>query len=129
MIERRFILRSEHIRAGVAAFLAKLDITKPIEVVVRDYIERRSHEQNARLWLLHTAAAEVVGCSPADMHEDMLCEHYGYTEARMPSGDLKRIPLKRSSQRDKKEFRAFMEFVENFYIEKLGVYLDQREAA
>jgi hypothetical protein len=33
--------------------------------------------------------------------------------------------LKRSSQRDKKEFRAFMDFVENFYASNLGVWLTQ----
>ena len=130
MIERRFILRSENIRAGMLAFLARLDISKTLEVVVREYVEKRTLEQNARLWLLHSRAAEFVGCSAADMHEDMLCEFFGYTEVRMPSGDLKRIPLKRSSTRNKKEFRDFMDKVEMFYIEKLGVYLDcEREAA
>jgi hypothetical protein len=33
--------------------------------------------------------------------------------------------LKRSSQRNKKEFAEFMEKVEAFYISELGVYLEQ----
>jgi len=129
MIERRFILRSEFVVRNLLAFLGKLDISKPIEVIVRPFVDKRSLEQNARLWLLHTKAAEFVGCTPEDMHEEMLCKVYGYSEVKMPSGYMKRIPLKRSSQRNRKEFAQFMEQVEEFYISELGVYLDQQEAA
>lgn len=129
MNERRFVLHSEFILTNLIAFLRKIDFAAPMEVIVRPYVERRSLEQNARLWALHTKAAEFVGCSAEDMHEDMLCKVYGYTEVRMPSGDQKRIPLKRSSARNRKEFAAFMEQVEAFYISELGVWLDQREAA
>ena len=130
MTERRFVLHSAAILDHMVAFLSKhLGGDRPLEVIVRPYIEKRSLEQNARLWLLHTAAAKVVGCSPEDMHEDMLCAMFGYTEVRMPSGDLKRVPLKRSSARNRKEFAEFMEYVESFYIRELGVWLDAREAA
>ena len=127
MQERRFILRNEFVRKNVLAFIEKLPMD--MEIVIRPWIEKRSLPQNARLWLLHTAAAGHVGCSPEDMHEDMLCQIFGVAkEVRLPSGTLKRIPLKRSSQLNKKEFRDFMEQVEAFYISELGVWLD-REAA
>jgi hypothetical protein len=130
MSERRFVLHNDFIRRNLIGFLQKLGFDSPMEVIVRPYVERRSLVQNARLWALHTKAAEVVGCSPEDMHEDMLCKAFGYNEVRMPSGDQKRIPLKRSSVRNRKEFAAFMEMVEAFYISELGVWLDpQREAA
>lgn len=127
--ERRFVLHSDFIRTNLLAYLKKLDLGTTMEVIVRPFHEKRSNEQNARLWALHSKAAEYVGCSAEDMHEDMLCKVYGYTEVRMPSGDLKRIPLKRSSQRNRKEFAQFMEQVEAFYISELGVWLDQLEAA
>ena len=129
MIERRFLLRTPAIRAHVQAFVGKVPVEPLVEVVVRLFVEKRSSEQNARLWALHTLAGNFVGCSAEDMHEDMLCKFFGYTEVRMPSGDVKRIPLKRSSARNKKEFRDFMEKVEMFYISELGVYLDQQAAA
>lgn len=129
MTERRFVLHNDFVRVNVLAFLKKLDLERPLEVIVRPFIAKRTLEQNARLWALHTKAAEFVGCSAEDMHEDMLCKFYGHSEIQMPSGDVKRIPLKRSSQRNKKEFAQFMEQVEAFYISELGVYLDQREAA
>lgn len=127
--ERRFVLHNDFIRSNVLSFIGKMDIGAAMEVIIRPFIDKRTIEQNARLWLLHTKAAEYVGCTAEDMHEDMLCKIYGYTEIRMPSGDLKRKPLKRSSQRNKKEFAQFMEQVEAFYISELGVWLDQREAA
>lgn len=122
MTPRLFQVETEQQRAHLSRFV--LNLHPPFQCEVGPIREARSLTQNARLWLLHTAAAEVTGCSPARMHEDLLCEHYGYTEKRLPSGDLERVPLKRSSARDKKEFAVFMEFVERFYGDKLGVWLD-----
>jgi hypothetical protein len=125
VIERRFIIGSESVRRNVSAFIAKLPFEKPVEVFVRDYIEKRSLEQNARLWALHSKAGDFVGCTAEEMHEDMLRMVYGYKEVTMPSGHVERVPLKRSSTRNRKEFAEFMEKVEAFYIAELGVYLEQ----
>lgn len=125
MTPRTFIVDQPDLLPKLSAFLARQEL--PLAVEVREHVPKRTNAQNARLWKLHTLAAEVVGCSPADMHEDMLCEHYGYAEKKMPSGDVKRIPLKRSSQRDKKEFRAFLDFVDNFYACNLGVWIGKNE--
>ena len=94
------------------------------DVIVGRHISRRSNTANARLWLLHTAAAKHVGCSPEDMHEEMLSRHFGYNEVKMPTGVIRRIPLKRSSGLNKKEFAELMESTEIFYLEELGVFLD-----
>lgn len=95
------------------------------DVVIRRHIAKRTLSQNARLWLLHTAAAKHVGCSPDDMHEDDLCRVFGVAqEVRLPSGNIKRIPNRRSSDLNKQEFREFMEQVEAFYISELGVFLE-----
>lgn len=126
MSERRFILRNEFVRDNLLAFIKKLPFD--MEVVIKPWIEQRSLTQNNRLWALHTAAGNFVGCSAEDMHDDMLCKFYGYREVPMPSGDVKRVPLKRSSQRNKKEFAEFMEQVEAFYISELGVWLDKDAA-
>ena len=122
--ERRFILRNDFVRTSVQAFIAKLPFD--MEIIVKPWRPKRSITQNARLWKLHSLAANYVGCSPEDMHEDMLCKVFGVAkEVRLPSGTLKRIPNRRSSQLDKHEFRAFMDQVEAFYISELGVWLDQ----
>lgn len=122
MNERTFHVETERQREWLVNYAARQPV--PFCAQLGPLKEKRSPPQNRRLWLLHTAASDMTGCSPARMHEDMLCEHFGYTEHRLPSGDLERVPLKRSSGRDKKEFAKFMEFVESFYGQKLGVWLD-----
>lgn len=123
MTERAFVIRDDVIRSRFIAYLSKLDLSQPWEAILRPFIGKRTNEQNARLWKLHTLAGDHVGCSAEDMHEDMLCHFYGYTEVKMPSGDVKRKPLKRSSTRNKREFGEFMEKVEAFYATELGVFL------
>lgn len=93
------------------------------EVEIKRHVARRSNPQNSRLWALHQKAAAHVGCGADEMHEEMLCEHFGATEIKMPNGQIRRVPVKRSSMRDRAEFAAFMEFVESFYISRLGVFL------
>lgn len=93
------------------------------EVEIKRHVKRRSNNQNSRLWLLHQKAAAHVGCGAEEMHEEMLCEHFGATEIKMPNGQIRRVPVKRSSARDVAEFAVFMEFCESFYISTLGVFL------
>ena len=102
----------------------KLEDGEVWDVVIGRHVKRRSTSQNARLWMLHSAAAREVGCSPEDMHEDRLCAMFGHSEIKLPSGVVKRVPLKRSSSLNKKEFGEFMEAVEAFYISELGVFLE-----
>ena len=101
-----------------------LDDGEVWDVIIGRHIAKRTLSQNRRLWLLHEAAAKHVGCSADDMHEDRLCAVFGYTEVKMPSGVIKQVPLRRSSDLDKKEFAEFMTSVESFYISELGVFLE-----
>lgn len=131
MTERRFVIRSDWVRTNVRAWLDKVPLDT--EVIFRPFVEKRSHVANARLWALHTKAAEVTGYSPEEMHEHALCRHFGFTEreVRDPfTGEIqtKRTPNKRSSQRDKREFGQFMEATEAWYIQDFGVWLDQEAA-
>ena len=102
----------------------KLEDGEVWDVLICRHVSKRSTSQNARLWLLHTEAAKHVGCSPDDLHEDRLCAVFGYTEVKLPSGVIKQVPLRRSSDLNKKEFGEFMEQVEAFYISELSVFLD-----
>lgn len=131
--ERRFVLRSPQIRQHVAAFIGKAPIEPPTEVLVRPYIEKRTIEQNARMWKLHSLAGEHLGYSAAEMHEHALCRFFGYTERKATdpfTGEvgIKRVPKERSSGQDKKRFREFMDSTEAWYISEFGVYLDRQAA-
>lgn len=62
MNARRMILRTPEIRARAAAMIAGLpaDAEKPLEVLVRPYEERRTVEQNDRMWAMLADIARQV---------------------------------------------------------------------
>jgi hypothetical protein len=124
MNPQTMIVDNEQKRERAIKVVSLVPLDKPLKVTIEPFIARRTNTQNARLWALHTKAAEHVGVSSADMHEEMLCEHYGFTEVRLPTGRIKRVPNERSSTKDVKKFAKFMEFVETFYITNLGIWLE-----
>ena len=95
------------------------------DLIIGKHISKRSTTANARLWALNSAAAKHVGCSAEDIHEEMLCRHFGFTEVKMPTGVMRRIPLRRSSSLNKKEFAEYMDSTEEFFISELGVFLGE----
>ena len=110
--------------------LQRLSMEKPWKVTVELFKPNRSDSQNRRLWKLHTLASEFTGYTPEEMHEEALCKHFGFTEVEVKdffTGEIamKRRPLKRSSARNTKEFAAFMEQTEIWYITEFGVFLGQ----
>ena len=130
MTERTFIVGSERERGFLSGFVGKRAL--PFQAVVGPVKHQRTLTQNARLWLLHTAAGEVTGYTPDEMHEEALCKHFGYTEQERKdlfTGEItmKRVPLKRSSTRDTKEFAKFMDATEMWYGEAFGVWLPEME--
>ena len=122
---RSFHVETTEQRDRLCSFLSKRET--PFQVDYGPIREQRTLSQNSRLWKLHALASNITGDAVEDLHEDALCRHYGYTERPMPSGFIKRVPLKRSSTLEKKEFAAFMEATEAFYASELGVWLGQDE--
>jgi len=128
MEPRIFIIETPEQQARFASIIAKQK-GLPLEVSVKDYVPKRTAVQNARLWKLHDLASDATGYTPEEMHDLCLCQHFGFAEhaATNPfSGEIEIVkrPLKRSSQRDKKEFAKFMDFVENYYADNLGIWLN-----
>lgn len=120
MTPRIFLLSQPEQLARFAAFLGKQDL--PLNVEVREHVPKRSNNANRRLWALHTLAADVTGYSPEDMHEFSLCRFFGFSEQTI--GKItRRVPIKRSSQRDKTEFAKFMESTEEWYATDFGCWL------
>jgi hypothetical protein len=124
--ERRFQITDDMQRQRLKQFLDRREL--PFQCEIGPLKEPRSLSQNARLWALHTLAAAVTGYAPEEMHELMLCKFFGSREIEC-GGVRRTVPLKRSSARDKGEFRAFLENVENFYASELGCWLGQDEMA
>jgi len=125
--ERSFHVETEQQREHLSAFVLRQPL--PYQALLGPLRRKRSNTANARLWLLHTAASVVTGYSPEEMHEFALCRHFGFTEQERPdlfTGEIttKRIPNKRSSARDTKEFAELMESTESWYGSEFGVWLE-----
>jgi hypothetical protein len=123
---RSFQIEDDLQRQRFISFLQKRPL--PFQADVGEIREHRSLPQNARLWALHSLAAKETGYAPDELHELMLCKFFGTREIEV-AGLRRNVPLKRSSTRDKAEFREFLDSVENFYASELGVWLGQEVAA
>lgn len=123
MTPQTILLDSEDKRQRALMIIGTLRLDRPLEVLVRPYIEKRSQSQNARLWVLHQKVAEHLGVSPDDMHEEALCRFFGYEEKKI-GPFVRRVPIERSRVQDKKRFREFMDATEHWYIEEFGIWLE-----
>ena len=123
MQPRQWIIDSKLQMEHVCNFLLRLPVDSSLHVSVGDYEPQRSNAQNARLWMLHSKAAGITGYSAEEMHEFALMRHFGHHDIVV--GELiRRVPVKRSSSRNKKEFSDFMEATEAWYINDFGVWLE-----
>ena len=119
MKSRSFHIETLDQRQRLQQFIGAREI--PFQCDVGEIREQRTLPQNARLWALHQLAADVTGYSPDELHELMLCKFFG-TKVVEVGGVKREVPLKRSSTREKDEFRAFLDSVEHFYASQLGVW-------
>ena len=93
---------------------------------------KRSHPQNARLWLLYHTIAEKIAprgqaYSADQWHEFFKSRFLGCREVALPDGKTLQIPHS-SAALDVAEFTDFMTQVEAWASER-DVYLEDREAA
>lgn len=123
MIEpRSFQIETEEQHRRLLSFLRARPV--PYQVDFGPIREQRTLSQNSRLWALHQLASQHTGYTPDEMHELMLSKFFG-TKVIEVAGVRREVPAKRSSTREKQEFRAFLDAVETFYASELGVWLGQ----
>lgn len=125
MNERTFRIEDELQRQRLQQFIGAQK--PPFQVDVGPIREQRTVSQNSRLWALHQMASQATGYTPDEMHELMLKKFFGTKELEV-RGVRMEVPAKRSSTREKQEFRAFLDNVENFYASELGVWLGMEAA-
>ena len=121
-MSRTFTIETDDQRKRLHQFLDARAL--PFMVDVGEVREHRSLAQNSRLWALHQLASKETGYTPDELHELMLCKFFGTKDVEF-AGIKRTVPAKRSSARDKQEFREFLDNVENFYASELGVWLGQ----
>lgn len=121
---KTFHIETDDQRQNLFKFLSAREL--PFQIEFGPIREQRSLNQNSRLWALHQLASAETGYTPDEMHNLMLAKFYGVKEIQV-EGAIVTVPAKRSSTRDKAEFRAFLENVENFYASEFGCWLGQDE--
>ena len=124
-MNRSFIISDDLQRQRLKQYIDRRDL--PFQADIGDPREQRSVAQNSRLWALHQLASAATGHTPDELHDMMLCKFFGTKEIKVGQM-IRMVPAKRSSAREKKEFRDFLENVENFYAAELGVWLGQDAA-
>lgn len=122
---KSYVIEKPEQLSRLLMFMAKREL--PFQIEIGPVREQRSASANSRLWALHQMASKETGHSPDELHEIMLCKFFGTKEIEV-GGIRRTVPLKRSSTREKGEFREFMDNVENFYASEFGVWLDQEAA-
>ena len=121
-----FIVDTEPKRTRCQNVVARLPLDGRIwDVQIKPYQSRRSVDANRRLWALHKLASDETGHSVDELHE--LCKAMFLPRKMVKAGDQEREVSGSSAKLRKKDFMAFMEQVEAFYIEKLGVFLGDQE--
>ena len=125
MSDKTFRIEDDLQRHRLQQFIGNRKL--PFQVDVGEIREQRTIPQNSRLWALHQLAASATGYTPDEMHDLMLRKFFGEKEIEV-GGMRRTVAAKRSSTREKQEFREFLDNVENFYASELGVWLGQDAA-
>lgn len=120
---RVVIVDSEERRSRLVSLLAKLPLKPVQQVTVEDYAPNRSSQQNRRYWLLLNEAAKKMGEYDADDLHEFFKQKFLGTRVVEIAGE--RATVQPSTRKlSTKRFRNYMDQVEGFLIEKLGVWLE-----
>lgn len=113
---------------NVVDALEDLPISEGFRVEIHVHKSTRSAKQNRTLWWIYERILEyggeaMGGWRVEDIHEFMLCTHFG-TEIHEMFGKKRQVPKRRSSRLSKHEFAEFVEHIYRFMAEQ-GVVLPQ----
>ena len=123
MDEARFFVCDTQLKlAKVASIIQKLPLSGQMwDVSIKPWKPRRSVDANRRLWSLHKLASEATGHSVDEMHEWAKMQFLPRHKVKVGEREVE-VPVS-SARLNKKDFGAFMEAVESFYISELGVFM------
>lgn len=120
---------NDRIRANVHAFIDRLPESKSWVIEVKQYVKRRSNDQNAYLWgVCYDTLRRETGNEPEHLHEYFLGEFFGWETIEV-MGQAKRAPIRRSSKLSTTEFAEFVAFIQQRAAEAVGVYIPDPEPA
>ena len=119
----RYVIRNEEIRRLVHTELDRLDLNQPWLVRVNPWVAPRSLEQNA---FLHAVPLRIIcdhtGHDIDEIKEYLLIEAFGSQEKEVLGRRIVR-PIKRSSELTTQEFSWFLDWIEHWAIETVGLVI------
>ncbi len=87
-----------------------------VQIELKPIKRRRSLDQNARYWAIVSALADYSGYTKSEMHDEVLCEHFGYDVVNFRGRERKR-PRDGSSRLNTEDFNDLMVVVERWAAE------------
>ena len=122
MTPQTFFIDTPQKRDRAVKWLAQIPLEGTIELSVKPYKPTRSQLQNRRYWLILQKIKEVTGHETDELHEIFKQKFLGMQTAEIAGRE---VTHQRSSARLKtSEFAEYMERVESWAIETLGVWLE-----
>lgn len=119
----QFIIRNEDIRAYALEEIRHLPLDPPHKVSIEKYSPRRSLDQNAFLHAVPLRLlADATGHEIKDLKEYLLGEAFGWQDSEIFGSKVQR-PMKRSSELNTKEFSWFLDWIESWASQTLGIIL------
>lgn len=119
---RIVVVESEARRERLVNIIKRLAFEPAYQVTIEEYAPARNAQQNRRLWLIYNMIAKHTGHDPDEIHE-LMKEKFLGTRVVEICGE--RATVSPSTRRLKtKEFAKYMDEVENWTLEKLGIFLE-----
>lgn len=117
----KFIIRDDRIRHNCISHISEMSVITPKLVVITDYVEKRSLDQNA---FLHAVPLKLLcehtGFTLDEMKDYLLGEAFGWRESKIVDRVVT-TPLRRTSDLNRREFSWFIEWIEMWASETLGL--------
>jgi len=117
----QIVIRNEDLRNMALNEIRHLRLEPPSVMRLEVYSPRRSLDQNAFLHAVPLRIlSEETGYTLEEMKEYLLGEAFGWKDSEVFGHSVQR-PMKRSSELTRKEFSWFLEWIESWAANTLGI--------
>jgi hypothetical protein len=116
------IIDSHEKRDKAAKWLARIPVDEVLELSLRPYKPTRSEQQNRRYWLILSKISDATGHDKDELHYFFKQKFLGMQETEVAGETL--AHQRPSSNLKVKEFAEYSERVEQFMVDKLGLWIE-----
>lgn len=119
---KKFVLRSEDIRARCIAEIEKIALDGPLtEVLIREYRRDRTLQTNSYYWAaIVEPLARHTGTSPHEMHQILLGDYFGWEQKKVLGHTLE-LPRRTTTNPERLSQEEMSHFIHHCESVKAGV--------